>query len=106
MDINEIMNKMKNDKDFSKKLSENPAKALEEVTGLDLPDEQVNQLVSGLKSKASEGVNRAKNDPDFMKNLKDNPVKAVESVTGLDLPDELVNGAVKNLKDKFLGGKK
>ncbi len=104
--MDEIIGKAKNDPEFMKKFTENPVKAVEDVVGVDLPDEQMNKIISGVKTKAAEGVSRAKNDPDFVKNLKENPVKAVESITGIDLPNEQINAAVKGVKDKFLGGKK
>ncbi|MBR1554261.1 MAG: hypothetical protein IJ644_02580, partial [Oscillospiraceae bacterium] len=89
----------KSDPEFVKKFSTNPVKAVEDVTGIDLPDEQMNQLVSGVRTKIQ-------NDPDFTKNLMQNPVKAVENLTGIDLPDEQINSAIKGVKDKLLGGKK
>ncbi len=97
--MDEIIAKTKNDPEFMKKFTANPVKAVEEVVGIDLPDEQINKLVSGAKTKIQ-------NDPDFTKNLMSNPVKAVESLTGIDLPDEQINAAVKGMKDKLLGGKK
>ncbi len=101
----EIISKVKNDPDFSKKFTENPVKAVEEITGVDLPDEQIHKLVGDVKAKASESVSRAKNDPDFKQKLKENPVKAVEEITGVDLPDEQINAAINAVKDR-LGGKK
>ena len=93
--ITELVTKVATDKDFAKKLSENPSKAVEEVVGIKLPAEQVNKLIT-----------RAKENPDFVKNLKENPAKALEGITGLDLPDEQINNAVKGLKEKFLSGNK
>ena len=97
--IDEIISKAKNDPEFMKKFSTNPVKAVEDVTGIDLPDDQINKLVSGVRT-------RVQNDPDFTKNLMANPVKAVENLTGIDLPDEQINSAIKGVKDKLLGGKK
>ena len=93
--MTELVTKAMTDKDFAKKISENPSKAVEETFGIKLPAEQINKLVT-----------RAKDNPDFVKNLKENPAKALEGITGLDLPDEQVNNAVKGLKDKILGGNK
>ncbi|GEM_PF-1936810 len=104
-EIEKVVNKAKNDPEFMKKFSANPIKAVEDVTGIDLPDEQINKIVAGVKSKASEGIARAKSDPEFTKKLKENPVKAVEDVTGIDLPDEQINAAIQGVKDKLLGGK-
>lgn len=49
--IDELVSKVKNDKDFSKKFRENPVKAVEGVIGMDLPDEQINKIVDGIKAK-------------------------------------------------------
>lgn len=51
--IDELVNKVKNDKDFSKKFKENPTKAVESVLGIDLPDEQINKIIDGIKAKIS-----------------------------------------------------
>ena len=39
--VEEIVEKVKNDKDFAKKFKEAPAKALEEVSGIDLPEDKI-----------------------------------------------------------------
>lgn len=49
--IEELMQKIKNDKDFSKKFTENPVKAVEDLLGVDLPDDQINAIINGVKSK-------------------------------------------------------
>ena len=49
--INEIVEKIKNDDDLLEQFNKNPAKLLEEYIGIDLPDDQVNQLVEGIKAK-------------------------------------------------------
>lgn len=51
--IDELVNKVKNDKDFGRKFKENPTKAVESVLGIDLPDEQVNKIIDGIKAKVS-----------------------------------------------------
>ena len=51
--INEIVEKLKNDDDLLEQFNKNPAKLLEEYIGIDLPDDQVNQLVEGIKAKIS-----------------------------------------------------
>jgi uncharacterized protein YpuA (DUF1002 family) len=48
--IEELTAKIKNDKDFEKKFKENPVKAVEEVLGVDLPDDKVNSIVDGVKA--------------------------------------------------------
>lgn len=49
--IDELVDKVKNDKDFGKKFQENPTKAIESVLGVDLPDEQINKIIDGIKTK-------------------------------------------------------
>ncbi|MDE7365446.1 MAG: hypothetical protein K2N27_11335 [Ruminococcus sp.] len=49
--IDEIVSKVKNDKDFSRNFKENPTKAIESIIGVDLPDEEINKIVSGIKAK-------------------------------------------------------
>ncbi len=51
--IEEIVNKVKNDKDFAAKFTSDPVKAVEGVLGIDLPDDQINALIEGVKSKIS-----------------------------------------------------
>lgn len=49
--IDEIIRKVKDDKDFGRKFKENPTKAIEGIIGVDLPDEEINKIVSGIKAK-------------------------------------------------------
>lgn len=49
--IEEIVNKVKSDPDFSKKFKEEPIKALEEVIGIDLPDDKINEIIDAVKAK-------------------------------------------------------
>jgi len=51
--IEEIVSKIQNDKDFASAFMNDPAKALESVVGIDLPDDQINALIQGVKSKIS-----------------------------------------------------
>ena len=51
--IEEIAEKVKSDKDFASKFSSKPAKAIESILGVDLPDDQVNALINGIKAKLS-----------------------------------------------------
>lgn len=51
--IEKIVNKVKNDKDFAAKFTSDPVKAVEGVLGIDLPDDQINALIEGVKSKIS-----------------------------------------------------
>ena len=49
--IEELVNKVKNDKDFADKFKNDPVKAVEGVIGVDLPDDQINKIVDGVKAK-------------------------------------------------------
>ena len=49
--IEEIVDKIKNDKDFASKFKEEPIKALEEVIGIDLPDDKINDIIDAVKAK-------------------------------------------------------
>ena len=49
--IDEIVDKVKNDKDFASKFKSEPIKAVEEVIGVDLPDDQINKIIDGVKAK-------------------------------------------------------
>ncbi|HWR18477.1 MAG TPA: hypothetical protein VN608_02575 [Clostridia bacterium] len=51
--IEEIADKVKNDKDFAAKFTKDPVKALEGVLGVDLPDDQINSIIEGVKAKIS-----------------------------------------------------
>ena len=49
--IEEIIEKIKNDKDFAKKFKEDPIKAVEEVIGIDLPEDKIMDVVNTIKTK-------------------------------------------------------
>lgn len=49
--IDEIVNKVKNDKNFAAEFSADPVKAVEKLLGVDLPDDQINKLIDGVKAK-------------------------------------------------------
>ena len=49
--IEEVVEKLKSDKDLMAKFNRNPASVIEELVGIDLPDDQVNKLVEGIKAK-------------------------------------------------------
>ncbi len=51
--IEEIVKKVKSDKDFASKFSSDPVKAIESVLGVDLPDDQIKSLIDGVKAKIS-----------------------------------------------------
>lgn len=49
--IEEIVKKVQSDKDFASKFAKDPVKAVESVLGIDLPDDKINELISGVKAK-------------------------------------------------------
>ncbi|NLO22491.1 MAG: hypothetical protein GX119_10935 [Syntrophomonadaceae bacterium] len=51
--IEEVVDKIKSDKDFASKFSRDPVKAIESILGIDLPDDQINPLIEGVKAKVS-----------------------------------------------------
>lgn len=51
--IEELVNKIKNDKDFGDDFKKDPVKAVESVLGIDLPDEQIEKVIDGVKAKIS-----------------------------------------------------
>lgn len=51
--IEELVNKVKNDKDFGEQFKKDPVKAVESIIGIDLPDEQIEKVIDGVKAKIS-----------------------------------------------------
>ena len=51
--VEEIVAKVKNDKDFSSKFMSDPVSAVESVIGIDLPNDQINALIEGVKAKVT-----------------------------------------------------
>jgi len=49
--IEEIVSKVKNDKDIGEKFKKNPTQTVEGLIGMDLPDDQINAVVDGVKAK-------------------------------------------------------
>ena len=49
--IETIVNKVKSDPEFDTKFQENPVKTLEEVMGVDLPDDKINDIITAVKTK-------------------------------------------------------
>ena len=62
MDIREkiesVVKKLLSDKNLMQKFEKNPVKVIEELIGVDLPDDLVNQLIEGIKAKIT--VDKAK----------------------------------------------
>lgn len=53
--IGEIVNKVKNDKNFAENFKSDPVKAVESIIGVDLPNDQINSVVEGVKAKIEVG---------------------------------------------------
>lgn len=51
--IEELVSKIKGDKDFGDNFKKDPVKAVEEVLGINLPDEQIEKIIDGVKAKIS-----------------------------------------------------
>ena len=51
--IEEIVEKIKNDDNFAADFKADPVKAVEKVVGVDLPDDQINKIIDGIKAKIS-----------------------------------------------------
>lgn len=49
--IEDIVEKISKDKDLRETFEKNPAKAIESIIGIDLPDDKVNDLVDAVKAK-------------------------------------------------------
>lgn len=48
--ITELVNKIKGDENLKEEFTKEPIKTIEKLTGLDLPDEKMENLVSGVKA--------------------------------------------------------
>lgn len=51
--IEEIVEKVKADPDFAADFKANPIKAVEGIIGVDLPDDQIQGVIDGVKAKVS-----------------------------------------------------
>ena len=49
--IEEIVEKIKNDKQIMAKFQKDPAGVIEELIGIDLPNDQINDVVDAIKAK-------------------------------------------------------
>lgn len=65
--VEELVTKIKNEPDFMNKFNQNPAQAIESVIGVDLPDDQINAIVEGVKAKI--GIEKAADKLGAVKNL-------------------------------------
>ncbi len=51
--IEELTDKVKNDKEIGEKFKSDPVKTVEGLIGVDLPDDQIEKIVDGVKAKVS-----------------------------------------------------
>ena len=51
--IEEIVSKIKSDEGLLKKFKDDPIKTVEGLIGIDLPDDQIEKIVDGIKAKIS-----------------------------------------------------
>ena len=49
--ITDVLEKLQNDSDLLAKLKDSPAKTIEGLIGIDLPDEQIDAIVKGVMAK-------------------------------------------------------
>ena len=52
-EITKIVDKIKNDDDLLEKFKKDPIKAVEDIIGVDLPDDIIEKVVDGVKAKIS-----------------------------------------------------
>ena len=65
--ITELVNKITKDEALQKQFKENPVKAVESLLGIDLPDEQIQKIVEGVKAKLT--IDNAKDAVEKLKKL-------------------------------------
>lgn len=51
--IEEIVEKVKGDKTIAERFKKEPVKVVEELAGVDLPDDMIEKIVDGVKAKIS-----------------------------------------------------
>jgi hypothetical protein len=51
--IQQVVDKLLTDKTLMKRFEKNPVPVIEELLGVDLPDDLVNQIIEGVKAKIS-----------------------------------------------------
>ena len=49
--INDVIAKLKADDNLLEKFKTNPVKVLEDLIGIDLPDDKINAVIDGIKAK-------------------------------------------------------
>ncbi len=51
--IEELVEKIKSDKELQKEFTKDPISAVEKLIGIDLPNDQIEKIVDGIKAKIS-----------------------------------------------------
>ncbi len=51
--VEEIVNKVKNDKDFASKFKSNPKQVVEDTLGVKVPDDKIDKIIEMVKAKLS-----------------------------------------------------
>ena len=51
--IEDLVKKVKSDDDFADKFKKDPIKAVESVLGINLPDDQIEKIIDGIKVKVT-----------------------------------------------------
>ncbi len=54
--IDQVLEKAKNDPSFAVDFAKDPVKKIESITGMDLPDDQINPVIDGIKAKIGASV--------------------------------------------------
>jgi len=65
--IEEIVSKIKSNKEFAAQFASDPVKAIESIVGIDLPDDQIKALINGVKGKIN--IDKASGVIDSFKKL-------------------------------------
>lgn len=51
--VDELVKKITSEKDLAKKFVKNPVKTVEDLLGVDLPDEKAKEIIAGVREKIS-----------------------------------------------------
>jgi len=65
--IEKVVKKIQKDEKFQEKFKKDPVKAVEDVLGVDLPEDKINKVIDGIKAKMT--VDTAKGLMDKAKDL-------------------------------------
>jgi len=65
--VTELVTKISQDKELQAQFQADPVKAVEGLLGVDLPDDQINQIIAGIKAKLT--VDTAKDAVEKLKKL-------------------------------------